>query len=639
MENKEDEKVNFYDNIFEDLKEILEKGITHNTIILDIENYINKEINKPEYNEFKTFEDIEKFVLYTIKLSYLDGYFEKNIFPLINLETQNLSFLNKIISNINDTNLLGLKKFILYEVEDNFERLNIFCLISIIISYWDFLSSKKPSVLNFLYITTCNFIIDKLIIFLKKKELIFLNKYLIKDYKTVQENINRKILVDSINKNKYEIILKDYFTNSLKMWINYNNIIRASLYVFSNIIILEFIPTTFNQYYNIFDYILLNTYLIFVFDYQIRSIRSTYLNEQNMYKIYKDKIVDLTKDIVNNINIIRENNTYNIESDKNLNLILNLINEAYYNNINLHDYVDSNYNNYEYILEVIGKWVLFGVTTFNPSVSFQLEKIYFYIANLYRKIDKNYTYSIDNRVYEEILNFECKDENTDNLFKENSDNLYTIEGLNHSFNTNKIFEDVNIVIPKNKWICFYGNSGCGKSTLCNILLHKLNPSNGIIKYMGEYSDYEYTNIRDSVSFVNTDPDIFNNTILYNVTYGLKELENEIVMEKVIEKINYYLDLFDLSMYKNNLDKHIDSLSTGQKQRIKIIRCILHDKDIWILDEITSNIDNELEKVILKELKRIQIEKNKSVIHITHNLENIGFSDEKMYIRNYNIYRA
>ena len=157
--------------------------------------------------------------------------------------------------------------------------------------------------------------------------------------------------------------------------------------------------------------------------------------------------------------------------------------------------------------------------------------------------------------------------------------------------------------------------------------------------MGEYSDYEYTNIRDSVSFVNTDPDIFNNTILYNVTYGLKELENEIVMEKVIEKINYYLELFDLSMYKNNLDKHIDSLSTGQKQRIKIIRCILHDKDIWILDEITSNIDNELEKVILKELKKIQIEKNKSVIHITHNLENISFSDEKMYIRNYNIYRA
>ena len=551
MENIDDEKQNFYDNIFKDLNKILEKETKHDNIILDIENYIKKELENPQYNEYKTFEDIYNFFLYTIKLSYLDSYFEKNIFPLINLETQNLSFLNKIISNINDNDLLGLKKFILYEIDDNFERLNIFFLIAIINNFCDFLSSKKPSVLIFFYITTGNFIIDKLIFFLKKKELLFLNKYLIKDYKKLQENINRKILVDGINKNKYETILKNYFTNSLNMWLNYNNLIRSSLKLSGNIIILELIPTTFNQYYNIVDYILLNTYLIFVFDYQIRSIRSTYLNEQNMYKIYKNKIVDLTKDIMDNINIIRENNTYNIESDKNLNLILNLINEAYYNNINLHDYVDSNYNNYEYILEVIGKWSLFKVTTFNPSVSFQLEKIYYYISNLERRIDKNYTYSIDNRVYEEILNFECKDENNENFFIEECDILYKIEGLNHSFDTNKIFEDVNIVIPKNKWICFYGNSGCGKSTLCNILLKKLLPTNGIIKYMGEYSDYEYTNIRDSVSFVNTDPDIFNNTILYNVTYGLKELENEIVMEKVMEKINHYLELFDLSMYKNN----------------------------------------------------------------------------------------
>jgi ABC-type multidrug transport system fused ATPase/permease subunit len=157
--------------------------------------------------------------------------------------------------------------------------------------------------------------------------------------------------------------------------------------------------------------------------------------------------------------------------------------------------------------------------------------------------------------------------------------------------------------------------------------------------MGEYSHYNYTSIRDCVSFVNTDPDIFNNTILYNITYGLKDLENESVMETVMEKINYYLELFDLSIYKNNLDKHIDLLSTGEKQRIKSIRLILHDKPIWILDEITSNVDNNMEKVILGELKRIQIEKNKSVIHITHNLENKSFSDEKMYIKNYNIYKA
>jgi ABC-type multidrug transport system fused ATPase/permease subunit len=423
------------------------------------------------------------------------------------------------------------------------------------------------------------------------------------------------------------------------MWINYNNIIRSLNYIAFDIITMEIIPYNYNQPYSIFDYIMLNIFLIFVIHYKIKSSNAIYLQEQNQYKLYKNKIDDLTKDIINNINIINENNTYNIESDKNLNLIFNLIHDAYSNNINIYDYINKHFNDFEFFVEILGKYLLFSFSKFNPAISFQIEKFYYDSALLDRRLDKNYTYSIDNRVYEEILDYKCKDENNENLFIEDCDILYKIEGLNHSFDTNKIFEDVNIIIQKNKWICFYGNSGCGKSTLCNILLRKLNPSNGIIKYMGEYSDYEYTNLRDSVSFVNTDPDIFNNTILYNVTYGLKELENEIVMEKVMGKINYYLELFDLSMYKNNLDKHIDSLSTGQIQRIKIIRLILHDKDIWILDEITSNIDNELEKVILQELKGIQKEKNKSVIHITHNLENISFSDKKMYIRNYNIYNA
>jgi ABC-type multidrug transport system fused ATPase/permease subunit len=352
---------------------------------------------------------------------------------------------------------------------------------------------------------------------------------------------------------------------------------------------------------------------------------------------YKNNIVELGIEICKNLNIINETNTYKIISNEIIENVLEFTNEIYKNNLS-HNQVSQDIND-KYYTDFLLKYFFMSITTFSPSIVFKLNDLSTFYSVLYETLCLITINLAEKKIYEEILNFECKDENNENFFIKDSDILYKIENLSHSFDTNKIFQDVNIVIPKNKWICFYGNSGCGKSTLCNILLHKLNPSNGNIKYMGEYSDYEYTNLRNSVSFVNTDPDIFNNTILYNITYGLKELENEIVIEKVIKKINYYLELFDLSMYKNNLDKHIDSLSTGQKQRIKIIRLILHDKPIWILDEITSNIDNELEKVILQELKRIQIEKNKSVIHITHNMENINFSDEKMYILNYNIYNA
>ena len=135
-----------------------------------------------------------------------------------------------------------------------------------------------------------------------------------------------------------------------------------------------------------------------------------------------------------------------------------------------------------------------------------------------------------------------------------------------------------------------------------------------------------------MSFVNPSSDIFNETIMYNLTYGVDKHN-----EEMYKTMYYYLYYFKLEKYVDRLQENIGNLSTGEKQRIKIIRLILHDKPIWIIDEITSNVDNDTEKIILQKLKEIQIEKKKSVIHITHNLENIAFSDTKMYIKDYKIF--
>jgi len=99
---------------------------------------------------------------------------------------------------------------------------------------------------------------------------------------------------------------------------------------------------------------------------------------------------------------------------------------------------------------------------------------------------------------------------------------------------------------------------------------------------------------------------------------------------------YYIELFELSKYKNNLDAPIKPLSTGEKQRCKIIYLLLHNKPIWLLDEITSNVNEELETIILTELKRIQQEEKKLVIHITHGSLNVKYSDYKMSIKNCDI---
>jgi ABC-type transport system involved in cytochrome bd biosynthesis fused ATPase/permease subunit len=94
-----------------------------------------------------------------------------------------------------------------------------------------------------------------------------------------------------------------------------------------------------------------------------------------------------------------------------------------------------------------------------------------------------------------------------------------------------------------------------------------------------------------------------------------------------------MTLFRLDKYVDNLDTNINKLSTGEKQRIKIIRCILQDRPIWFLDEITSNIDKECEKIVLSVLRQIQIRKKKSVFHITHSVTSKNECDCVLSINN------
>ena len=151
--------------------------------------------------------------------------------------------------------------------------------------------------------------------------------------------------------------------------------------------------------------------------------------------------------------------------------------------------------------------------------------------------------------------------------------------------------------------------------------------------MEEYPDYVYENIRHAISYSLPYGDLFeSNSLLYNITYGLKEVTNI-----VIEKMNYYLNLFAMTEFIDQLETiNCSVLSSGQKQRIKIIRLILIDKPIWVLDEVTSNIDDSMELIILHEIKRIQQEKQKSIICITHNKDLLSISDFKMHIENYKI---
>ena len=91
----------------------------------------------------------------------------------------------------------------------------------------------------------------------------------------------------------------------------------------------------------------------------------------------------------------------------------------------------------------------------------------------------------------------------------------------------------------------------------------------------------------------------------------------------------------MSFIVDRLDDMVDNLSTGQKQRIKLIRLILHDRPIWILDEATSNLDQDIENIILTHLRQLQQEKRKTVLFISHHFS-ATFSDITYKVSNENI---
>jgi ABC-type multidrug transport system fused ATPase/permease subunit len=207
--------------------------------------------------------------------------------------------------------------------------------------------------------------------------------------------------------------------------------------------------------------------------------------------------------------------------------------------------------------------------------------------------------------------------------------LFTIKEMEFRFNPNRpLLQTTRVVsIPANKWVYFQGNSGTGKTTFIQLLLKMI--ANDDISFF-QYSKYDMKSIRNSLLFMKSTGDIFEReSIEYNISFGIPNPS--------VDMIKYYFKLFELGSYEDVKDRYIGLMSTGEKQRIRIIHSILYvmfdpNKRILIFDEITSNIDESTEQNILDELKRLQIKYNLSVIHISHRSSHCRLCDYLMTIK-------
>lgn len=200
-----------------------------------------------------------------------------------------------------------------------------------------------------------------------------------------------------------------------------------------------------------------------------------------------------------------------------------------------------------------------------------------------------------------------------------------IENVTFSYDKKReILKNINITIPKTGMTAIIGKSGCGKSTIVNLLLGSIQPNSGLItinnKQLNEYSRECYYSHIASISY-NTY--MFNESIRDNFLLSNNSITDEEIYE-ALEKVN----LKDFVLTNGGLDKVISedasNISGGQKQRLALAISLVANKDVYIFDEATSNIDIESEAIIMANIK--ELSKTKSVVIISHRLANIVLSD-------------
>ena len=188
--------------------------------------------------------------------------------------------------------------------------------------------------------------------------------------------------------------------------------------------------------------------------------------------------------------------------------------------------------------------------------------------------------------------------------------------------------DLNITIPKGKITAIVGSSGSGKTTLLKMLLKFYKPWKGTLKVGDEdLLDINTSFWRSRCGVVMQDGCLFNDTIERNITESQPDIPvDRISLRKAVEMVNLneFIEKLPLG-YQTKIGENGQLLSGGERQRILLARAIYKNPDYLFLDEATSSLDSENEKIITDNLNSFY--KNRTVVIIAHRLSTVMTADQ------------
>ena len=191
--------------------------------------------------------------------------------------------------------------------------------------------------------------------------------------------------------------------------------------------------------------------------------------------------------------------------------------------------------------------------------------------------------------------------------------------------TTEVLNNINLKVKKKQVIAIVGSSGAGKSTFVDLIPRFYDPTSGSVLIDGnDIRNYRQDSLRRQIAIVTQDTFLFNDTVRNNIAYGNKNASDEKIIEAAKASLaDEFIMRFPLQ-YQTPIGERGQRLSGGERQRISIARALLKNAPILILDEATSSLDSESEKLVQQALANLI--RDRTTFVIAHRLSTIRNAD-------------